>query len=635
MGALHLKTKKQITPDNQTAVSGKSPEKRQPERDWPSLLAIVGLALAFRLIYFWQLTSSPVYQYRIHDSAVFHELAHSILKNGIILAQPFYLAPLYTYFLAAIYFLFGDALNIVRVIQFTLGVGTAWLVFRIARHFFDRQTGLVAGLLAAVYAPFLFFEGNLLGTAVETFLLTASVGCLIETQKERRAPGMAFLSGLALALAATGRPNLLLLAPLPLVFFLIDQKQSRKKWTHSLLAITGLALPLLLTGIHNYLAGGQFTLLTSHGGINFYIGNHAQATGVWMAPDGIDADVSAINLEQSRVVAEKITGKNLTASEVSWFWMHRAVTFIGRHPLKWAGLMLKKVYYFWLAWEAPLNYNYYFHQQYSMILRAPVFNLLFYLPLALCGMIFFASTWKKQWFLYAIILLICLSVILFFVADRYRISALPFLIVFAAAAVIQFYRRFREKHPARWFGIAGLILIFGVQFSLVRAKISKDNFANDYYNLALAHLIGNDPHGAITWGQRAATVNPAELKIHYNLGLAWMKLGEDAPALQAFQKVLEIDPTDAGAWRNQGALLLKQRKDAAAVHALQQALKWEPRNVTSLMNLGLAFYYRADLTAAIAAWSEVLKIEPANAQAQKNIYVAEQEQQALQNNPSH
>jgi len=191
MGALHLKTKKQITPDNQTAVSGKSPEKKQPERDWPSLLAIVGLALAFRLIYFWQLTCSPVYQYRIHDSAVFHELAHSILKNGLILAQPFYLAPLYTYFLAAIYFLFGDALNVVRVIQFTLGVGTAWLVFRIARHFFDRQTGLVAGLLAAVYAPFLFFEGNLLGTAVETFLLTASVGCLIETQKERRAPGMA------------------------------------------------------------------------------------------------------------------------------------------------------------------------------------------------------------------------------------------------------------------------------------------------------------------------------------------------------------------------------------------------------------------------------------------------------------
>jgi tetratricopeptide (TPR) repeat protein len=498
--------------------------------------------------------------------------------------------------------------------------------------FFDRKTGLLAGLLAAVYAPFLFFEGNLLGTAIESFLLTASVFCLIETRKDRTAPWFAFLSGVALALATTGRPNLLLLLPLPILFFFIQQKNRRKQWSLSLLVMAGLLLPLLLTGIHNHLAGGQFTLLTSHGGINFYIGNHENATGVWLAPDGIDADVRAINLEQSKAVAEKMTGRTLTPLEVSRFWTHRALAFIGQHPPKWAGLMATKFYYFWLAWEAPLNYNYYFHQQYSTLLRFPVFNLILYLPLAILGVIFFAPDWKKYWLLYAVIFIICLSVVLFFVADRYRLSALPFLMILAAAAVTKLMHQFREKHPHRWFGIAGLILLIGVQFGLVQSKIAKTNFANDYYNLALANLIGNNPRGSITWGERAAAANPTDAKVRYNLGVAWLKLGDDLQAMRAFRQVLEIDPTDAGAHRNLGALLLQQNDYPAALRALQQSLKLEPGNVTSLMNLGLAYYYLADLPAAIAAWTELLKIEPGNEQAQKNILAARFEQPQVENN---
>jgi predicted membrane-bound mannosyltransferase len=131
-----LKTPKPASLKKQTRSNCNSPKMAGPDHDRQFILIIAAVAIGFRLFYFWQLPDSPICRHLIHDSALFSELAHAVVKNGLILAQPFYLAPLYIYFLAAIYHLFGDTVTIVRLIQFSLGVGTALLTFAIARHFF-------------------------------------------------------------------------------------------------------------------------------------------------------------------------------------------------------------------------------------------------------------------------------------------------------------------------------------------------------------------------------------------------------------------------------------------------------------------------------------------------------------------
>ena len=42
----------------------------------------------------------------------------------------------------------------------------------------------------------------------------------------------------------------------------------------------GLILPLLLCGLRNGLVADDWVLITAHGGINFYMGNHPDAAGL-------------------------------------------------------------------------------------------------------------------------------------------------------------------------------------------------------------------------------------------------------------------------------------------------------------------------------------------------------------------
>ncbi len=592
----------------------------------PILLLLIALiALIFRTLYFFQLkNSSPIYALLIHDSALFNELANRVLQNGLILEHVFYISPLYIYFLALVYEIFGNSFAIVRVIQFILGTGTALLTYGLGKKLFDQKVGAIAGLLAAVYAPFLFFDGSLLGTSLGTFLLIASMYCLLATGTKGIGYVTALLSGLLLSLAVTERPNLIFLTIIPIIFFLSKKNTFKKKSIIlAALVVLGIFIPLGLTSLHNYLAEKDMTPLTTHGGINFFIGNNSNASGVWEAPEGIAADVSAINLEASKRFAEKATGKQLTPSQVSQFWYKRAFAFIANHPIKWLRLLGKKFLLFWSSYETPLNFDYYFHQRYSSLLRLPFFNLTFYMPLAILGLLLYGRECRRLWLLYAVIGLICVSIVLFFMADRYRISALPFLIIIAAAGLVEFVNIIRTRGSKRLIWSGALILLFVIQIGHTQARVKKTHFANDLYNISLAHLINNNPKEAVYWGTRAVKDDPMLKNAHYNLGIAFLKLDDKEKAFEAFSRVVELDSTDAAAQRNLGGLLLLREEFRKALPHLQASVRLEPDNVKGLMNLGLVYYRLREFEMAMQTWQKILKIEPQNEQAKNNIKAAQ------------
>ena len=474
------------------------------------ILLIALIAVIFRIVYFFHLKlSSPVYSLYIHDSALFNQLAQDIAHNGIIGKHAFYISPLYVYFLALIYKIFGDSFNIVRLIQFILGVGTALLTYGLGTRFFNKKTGTIAGMSAAVYAPFYFYEGNVLGTSLVTFLLAGSIFCLIFPKKKNVVFLTAFLSGLLLSLAVTGRPNLIFLMPIPLVYFYITKNDYNiKPYILPAIALTGLLIPIVMTSIHNYMAEKTPLPLTTHGGINFYIGNHEKATGVWKAPEGIDPDVSAINLEKSKQYAEKETGKELSSSQVSQFWYNKSFQYILHHPVSWAGLEMKKFFLFWSSYETPLNFDYAFHQRFSFLLRFPLFNLIIFMPLALFALFFYFREWRSYWILYAIPGLGCLSIMVFFMADRYRVPLLPFIIIMSAAGLVKLYELVKTPGKSRWLWGSLFFLLFTVQIGYTYTTIKNSNFANDYYNLSLAYLLEENPKTAVYWGQRAIEEDP-------------------------------------------------------------------------------------------------------------------------------
>jgi len=586
---------------------------------------IVGLAFIIRLLYLFQLyRHNPTVNSFIHDSAYFNHLAQQVVSDGMILDRSFYLSPLYIYFLALFYSIGIHNLLVIRLLQTVLGALGCGLTFLIGKRFFLPAVALGGALIQIFYGPILFFEGNLLATSLVLFLTLLSFYLIMLYHQDHK-KWAGILSGFTLALAVIGRPNLLLVLPVPLIYLILNQSAPisfGRRLRPILNWAIGFIIPFILTTTHNYLADKSYIPLTSHGGINFYIGNHEQASGQWEAPEGMESSVSAINLEQAQQVAEKETGKELTPVEVSNFWYQKAWHFIVTKPGAWLGLMLKKTFLFWSGYEIPLNFDYYFHQQFSFLLKIPFTQFYLLFPLALLGMIYGLRDWKKFWPLYGLILLYAFSVILFFISGRYRLIIIPFILLFSAYGIYWLYERFQKKnYKPLIYVTATLIILMALNTVFVLSKTKQSNFGNDYYNIALAKLYEEDYQQAVHWGQLAAKAAPENPNIHYNLGIAYLKQKEYEQAIAAFKKTVALNPEDASALRNLGGLLLMQGQVQESIPILEQAIQLDATAVNAYLNLGKAYFDRQQYHRAKQQWEKVLSIDPDNSTAQSNIRV--------------
>ena len=89
----------------------------------------------------------------------------------------------------------------------------------------------------------------------------------------------------------------------------------------------GLALALAPVTIRNAAVAGDWSPASSHGGLNFYIGNNAEADGTYHHVPGITPNIQG-QQEDARRVAEAAVGRKLDDGEVSayfyglgWSWM--------------------------------------------------------------------------------------------------------------------------------------------------------------------------------------------------------------------------------------------------------------------------------------------------------------------------
>jgi predicted membrane-bound mannosyltransferase len=77
-------------------------------RRWGGLLLLLfALALLLRLAPLLELSDLPTFRRLVMDAARYDELSRNLLAGGWLPAEPFYQAPLYPYFLACIYTVFG------------------------------------------------------------------------------------------------------------------------------------------------------------------------------------------------------------------------------------------------------------------------------------------------------------------------------------------------------------------------------------------------------------------------------------------------------------------------------------------------------------------------------------------------
>ena len=103
--------------------------------------------------------------------------------------------------------------------QSLVGAITVLCVILLAEHLFDRATGLLAGLLAALYPYFVIHDTALQETSTYTCLTAIAVLLLFYAAREHSRT-LAALAGGALGLALLTRASLLAFVPLALLWLL-------------------------------------------------------------------------------------------------------------------------------------------------------------------------------------------------------------------------------------------------------------------------------------------------------------------------------------------------------------------------------------------------------------------------------
>lgn len=511
------------------------------KRVWRLGLVVFGIALTLRILHVVAISrSSPFFAVLPGDLAAYDRWALRILEEGWLGREIFYQDPLYPYFLALFYKMFGRDFFWVCVAQGILGAMTSFIIVLMGARVFNRFTGVAAGLLYSLYGPAIFFDGLLLKVSLSAFLLTLAFYLLLRGNFKNVSTGQ-FASGFCLGLACLTRANFLLLLPVVLVVLSLGSwVRLPQRLAMGLIFAAGVLAALGPVLVRNYLVGGEFILTTAQAGQNFYIGHNPDASGTYSRLPFVRPD-PLYEQEDFRKEAEKRTGRKMTPAEASRYWLQESIAYIRAKPLADLKLTGKKLLLFFSDYEIPDNHNYYFHKRYSGILQnLPLgFSLLapFFLP-GVLAMLF--SRRRGPLLLFFIQATYVVSVVTFFVVSRYRLVALPLFCLSAGYGIFLLQQQVRL---GRWRHFClGLFLATGGFWLARQQPIAPYDFSHSFTDAGLAYEIKGEPARAMAAYRQAIKENPASLRALENLGRLQLQLKQYQAARHTYARILILDP---------------------------------------------------------------------------------------------
>jgi 4-amino-4-deoxy-L-arabinose transferase-like glycosyltransferase len=401
--------------------------------------AILGFALraAFGLIY-WQ--NRPL----THDEREYLALAANVAAGRGFAqdlpneppesdsdVQRFGRAPMYPLFLAPIVAFDAslrdgrmpdDVPDAVKIAQSIVGAIGVLLIGAIGARIGGDRMGVIAAFISAVYPPLVWICAYALSEALFATLALTCVWWLmpvLDTGENRAGGewGRLFRGGALIGCAVLTRPAMLFFLPFAL---LLAYRRGRVAMAAALLA--GMLAVVLPWTARNAVVYGRFVLVASEGGVTFWTGNHREARG--------EGDLAANpHLKQlNREFRERHRG--LTEEELEPIYYREALNFIAEAPVRWLGLVAKKLFYTWV----PIGPSYRLHSPLYFWASVLAYGAL--LPVAVVGFITLWRSGRRPWTLWALAGSTVVVALLFFPQERFRIPVIdPTLIICAAAAL--------------------------------------------------------------------------------------------------------------------------------------------------------------------------------------------------------
>lgn len=633
---------------------------------WEGAL-VAGAALLVRIAYFAAYRDSSFFVAPVLDSAGHDLMARALAGGDWTAGAPYFRPPLYPWLLGALYALVGAGPWPGRLLSGAAGVATALAVWEGARRLgLGRGARLAVALAMAVWPVELFLEGELLGTPVATALATWGLVLVLgttsspETRREGT-PGKWFGAGVLWGLAALARAPLALLPGGGAVLALVGPgRRFRSAGAVLAGALLIWAGPAALMATH----GAGFRFPSLQGGVNFYAGNHPGADGRSVRVPGMESARGWREFEAESRRAAGADGVPASPADADRAWWERGLSYWRNDPAGALALLARKGVFAVHGYEGPNNRSLYRARDdaFLPLTRWPgaywPFGLLF--PLAAVGAV--AVRRRREWWpVLAQALLVGLPLVLFFVNARFRLPAVPALLLLAVPGVLLLRRGSRPAWVAFVLLYAlsnapwpGAIREDGAREALARgesalnagrlpeaetryrealaldpgegrahlglavAAAREGHFEDANREFTRASTLGLAGYWALeeAWAssldlqgrteeaalhrERAVAGFPESAALWGQLGLTWEALGREADARDALEEAIVRDSRNPEVWNSVGRLRLLAGDSEGAGAAWDRALELDPRHYKALFNRGLWHLTRGERTAADA-----------------------------------
>ena len=559
------------------------------------VVAVFALALSARLYYLHEIRASPLFTAPVVDARTYTEEARYFSEVSFAgRPAPFWQPPLYPVLLGGLFALAGDDLYLPRLIQAVIGALVCVLICLLGYRVFGAGIGLGAGFAAALYGPLIYFGGELLPT-----LLACGLNLLVLLLAIGEGGWVRWLAaGVLLGLSALAVANVLLFAPVLLGYLYWRQRRLRP----AAFLLLGCALVIAPVAYRNWAVGGDLVFISHNAGINFYIGNNADYEQTTHIRPGRDW-VELVEMPERRAGIEQPSAKSRYFFAQSW-------QYITSEPLDFTSLLAYKGYLFMRGDEIPRNRDLYFARNDSSLLsillwkKGLAFPFGLIAPLALLGLFAFLRTSESPEGRLLALFVACyaLSVVLFFVTGRYRLPAVPVLLLFAACGMRVLWQR---PWPALA-AVAALLTFCNV----ATGAMDREGDAHEHYYLGYAYEERDMPAHAARHYRHAIARDPTFAEPLLALAALHAEAERYGKALELYRRYLKTQPHDADVRFLLGhtALLARRYDEAAAAYSEVAAAR--PNWAAAHGGLGYALLMADQPQRAARAYSRTLELNP-------------------------
>jgi len=330
--------------------------------------------------------------------------------------------------------------------------------------------------------------------------------------------------------------------------------------------------------------------------------------------------------EGSKRSAERKLGRELSAGEVSSYWMNRGLQWARQHPVRELRLLGRKLLLFWNAYEIPNHYDINFFKTFSRTLRWNPFLFAWMVPLGFLGIYVSRSRWRDLMPLYLFAGAYMVSLLPFFVTSRYRLPVVPIMLIFAARAVWWTVDRVRNRRRRGWVGPAAL---FACSLVLVNLPLVDFTLGPSYATVGAVYRDMGRYEEAAEQFRLAMEASPGYDLAYSNLGSVLGRLGRFDEAEEVLRKALDLNPLLVVGHSNLGMIFVETGRAEEARRAFSRAVELDPRHKEAWTGLSRVGMVTGDPALIEESLLKVLSIDPEDAGAHWNLAVLYSENPAL------